>query len=56
MPAKYPKSAVQYTHDHGSSSEQCSKCEYFRGTLQCACDIVAGTIVAAGWCNKFERK
>jgi hypothetical protein len=54
MMAKYPKSAVQYTDDHGSSSEQCSKCEYYLNRT--TCKIVAGEINPGGWCNKFERK
>ena len=50
---KFSKDAVEYTDDHGSSNEQCSKCEYWVNST--TCKIVRGMIRNTGWCNRFER-
>jgi hypothetical protein len=51
---KYSKKSVDYTDDHGTSSEQCSKCVHY--ILGKACEIVEGRILPEGWCNQFKRK
>lgn len=50
---RYDKEEVKYTDDHGTSSEQCSKCSYYAAPT--VCRIVIGRIKPGGWCNKFER-
>jgi hypothetical protein len=49
----FNKKAVAYTDDHGTSSEQCSKCEYYQSAT--VCKIVIGKINPGGWCKKFKR-
>ena len=51
---RYEKDEVEYTDDHGASSEQCSKCQYY--VAPTVCEIVVGKINPGGWCNKFERE
>ena len=48
-----PKAEVAYTDDHGTSDEQCSKCEHYCNPT--TCDIVAGIIRPTGWCKRFKR-
>jgi hypothetical protein len=49
----YTKNEVHYTDDHGTSSEQCSKCRHYDAPARC--DIVEGKIKPGGWCNRFKR-
>ena len=58
MPERFTKNEVKYTDDHGTSSEQCSKCTHYLGKIRGAgvCEIVWGSINPEGWCNKFRRK
>ena len=51
---RFTKNEVKYTDDHGTSSEQCSKCKHWLDSNQCA--IVNGFIRPGGWCNQFKRK
>lgn len=50
---KFPKFFVQYTDDHGNSSEQCSKCAYYMNRTTCS--KVQGEINPSGWCQLFRR-
>lgn len=54
MVEKQTKTEVEYTSDHGTSNEQCSKCVYFRHPD--GCEAVMGTISPGGWCELFKRK
>jgi hypothetical protein len=54
MVGKLSKRTVEYTDDHGDSSEQCSKCSHY--VNQTTCDIVSGSINPEGWCKEFERE
>ena len=58
----YTKNEVHYTDDHGTSSEQCSKCRHYDAPSRdivydapIRCDIVEGKIKPGGWCNRFKR-
>jgi hypothetical protein len=51
---RYSKEETEYTDDHGTSPEQCSKCTYYANPT--TCEIVVGRIRPEGWCNKFEAK
>lgn len=51
--AKKSKASVEYTDDHGTSSEQCAKCKHYVNATTCA--VVAGKINPAGWCDQFSR-
>ncbi len=53
MSVKLSKSDVEYSDDHGSSDEQCSRCAHYVNPTTCR--IVAGRINPEGWCNQFER-
>ena len=50
---KLLKRLVNYTDDHGKSSEQCSKCEYYVNSHTCS--RVMGSINPSGWCKLFKR-
>lgn len=51
---KFVKRLVEYTDDHGTSSEQCSKCKYFIDPH--SCKRVVGSISPEGWCKLFKRE
>lgn len=51
---RFEKSQVDYTDDHGTSDEQCSKCQHI--LTKSTCEIVKGIINPDGWCRKFNRK
>lgn len=55
MPIIESKDAAQYT-DHGSPSEHCAICDHWTATGTGdtgRCRIVAGRILAEGWCRHF---
>ena len=45
------KAEVYYTDD-GSDREHCGICRHFLGPH--GCEIVAGRVVAGGWCSRFR--
>lgn len=51
--AHYSKESVQYT-DNGTPSEHCAICEHYVGRNRC--EIVLGSVMPSGWCNKWEEK
>ncbi len=53
-PKRFSKEQVEYTNNHGTSPEQCSKCTHYLNPT--TCDIVVGRINPDGWCNKFSSK
>jgi hypothetical protein len=50
----YTKLQASYTHDHGQSDEQCSKCRHYFNQPQGLCELVKGDIAYAGWCRLFD--
>lgn len=55
---KQSKQKVNYTDNHGTSNEQCSKCKhYLKVNVNIgACVVVSGQINPNGWCKMFARK
>lgn len=54
MPEKKTKSEVAYTPHAEKHNERCALCRFFIPSAA-QCHRVAGTIVASGWCELFER-
>jgi hypothetical protein len=50
-----PKSAVEY-ESPAKGPDHCSLCKHFEVRHRHGCEIVAGTILPADWCNKFSRR
>lgn len=55
MPIVESKEASRYT-DNGSAAEHCAICDHWRYAGpddKGYCRVVAGTILAGGWCRHF---
>ena len=51
--SKYSKSSVSYV-DKSPKPPHCAICKHYQGNGKC--ELVAGIINPAGWCNKYEKK
>jgi len=52
---KFAKHEVHYT-DHAKGKDHCAGCVHFEKIAPQHCEVVAGKILASGWCDKFRAK
>lgn len=52
---KYRKAEVRFEHP-AQRQDHCGQCKHFEVEAARHCEIVAGVIEAADWCDKFRRK